>query len=217
MKKQTTVIIGILLVLPLVLGVGFSPSSLIYNLEKGQQDCQIVSIISDSDTISIEDKWAENKDIEWKVELFETSASEHGISINYPSSTIENEIEVCLSGNNVGEYHGVLLLREEQEGNTIIRAGIWLKAIINEEEQEETTSPSSSTGSSGGGGSVIIKEENKTIEEEEKETIKLEEDNQPKIQGSVIGDGVKKGGIIIGIVLVAILVIQAILYVRRKI
>ena len=75
----------------------------------------MITINSESETIAVSDKWAENKDIEWKVSLFNESASYHNIDISY-DELLENEsqVEVCLSGENLGEYHGVLLLTEEQ-------------------------------------------------------------------------------------------------------
>ena len=133
--------------------VGFSPSSLTFDLNKGEQSCQVITLSSDSETIAVSDKWAENKDIEWKVGLFNSNASDFSIFINYPKelSIDEREVEVCLSGSQIGEYHGVLLMKEEQEGNSIIQMGIWLKVIISEPPAQ--TSSGSSGGGGGGGGS----------------------------------------------------------------
>lgn len=154
--NKTLIIIGIITALVVqVSAVGFSPSSLIFELEQGRQECKMITITSDSETISVSDKWAENKDAEWKVSLFETDASAHGISISYDNelSINERQVEVCLSGQNIGEYHGVLLLTEEQQGNSIVQMGIWLKVIITEPQQ--TAPASAGAGSSGGGGGYV--------------------------------------------------------------
>lgn len=146
MKSFIFFIFVFVIMINVVGAVGFSPSSLTFNLQRGEQSCQVITLSSDSETITVSDKWAENKDVEWKVSLFNNSASDFGISINYLKeiSINEREVEVCLLGSQVGEYHGVMILKEEQEGNSIIQMGIWLKVIISE-------LPASGEGSGGGG------------------------------------------------------------------
>jgi len=89
-----------LLMLNGVIAVGFSPSSLVFELEPNQEECETIILTSDSETISVSDSWAENKDVEWKISLFEKNTNYHGISINYDNelSIDEREVEVCLSG-----------------------------------------------------------------------------------------------------------------------
>ena len=216
---------GFLLInsLLLVSASGFSPSSLVYNLQVNEQKCQIITITSDSDTIAVSDKWAENKDIEWKTSLFDESADYHSISIDYPSqiSQPENKVEVCLSGNKVGEYHGVMLLREEQEGNSIVQMGIWLKVTITETSEPQATTTNDNSGSSGGGssggsgGAIVVQNKTPEITAQEnivnEETETSEEENQEQtsgITGAVIGGG-KSASIIIAVA--AVLVIAGIL------
>jgi len=138
------------------LAIGFSPSNLIFDLEQDKEECRTISLNSDSETITLSDKWAENKDIEWKVNLFDIDASYHGISISYPEelSLNEREVKVCLSGNKIGEYHGIILLREEQKGTSIIEMGIWLKAIINEKQESSPNTIKNSSEVNNGGGST---------------------------------------------------------------
>ncbi len=146
-----------------VIATGFSPSSLVFELGQNQEECKMITVDSISETINISDKWAENKGIEWKVNLFEKDANYHGISINYPKELSQNEkqAEVCLSGSNVGEYHGVILLREEQQGNSIVQMGVWIKATIAETQSSQETA--SAGGGSGGGSSGSIVSSNKTV------------------------------------------------------
>lgn len=217
-----------------VTATGFSPSSLIYNLKVEEKQCKTITLISDSDKISVSDTWAENKDIEWKVSLFNKTANYHSISINYPSGIIspENKVEVCLSGNEVGEYHGVILLREEQQGNSIIQMGVWLKVTIAEPEQlpqpAQTISPVTGGGSSSGGGtSSPSKNENITTETEDKITKsqKKEEEIEPenqeiqsqelsRITGSSIGitDSWKGAGVVL---LIAAFICALIIYTQK--
>jgi hypothetical protein len=120
-----------------VLAVGFSPSNLVFNIPIGKQECQTITLISDSETITVSDVWAKDKTIEWKVSSFDTSASDHGLSISYPKtlSLNERQVQVCLSGTEAGEFHGVVLLAEEQKGSSVIQMGIWVKALIGNENQ----------------------------------------------------------------------------------
>jgi len=224
MKTKTGMIIGILLVLSLTIisATSFSPSSLTFNLEKNEEKCETVYIESSSE-ITISDKWAENKDIEWDFSLFETSASEHGIIMDYEFLD-ENNIEICLSGINSGEYHGVLLLREEQEGNSIIQIGIWLKLIINEQENQEDEKEIDNQNNvnnnvenpvSGGGGASV--DDEVLIEgEPEAGDFELEELAEPKIQGSVTGSSSKGTISIIVIVLAAIIIAGVIVYKKKS-
>jgi hypothetical protein len=210
-----------------VLAVGFSPISLTFNLEKGKQDCQKITLTSESETITVSDKWAENKDVEWKVSLFDKNADYHSINIDYPTalSVDEREVEVCLSGDKAGEYHGVLLLTEGQEGNSIIQMGVWLKVIITEPQQQQqsqtqTSSSSSSESSGGGGGGGIVTSNSQTNNNQNQDTttteqVNEEENNNAGITGAVIG-GTGKSEKVVGITLVSIGAIGLFLYGRRK-
>ena len=87
----------------LVTAVGFSPSSLTFELEQNREECKMITIDSESEKINVSDSWAENQDMEWKVSSFNTEVSQHGITISYDKelSIDEREVEVCLSGKNV--------------------------------------------------------------------------------------------------------------------
>ena len=213
-----------------VIAVGFSPSSLIFNLEPSQEECKTIIINSESQTISISDLWAKNVDVEWKVSNFETLASEHGISIDYDSelSDGENSVEVCLLGSSVGEYHGVMLFREEQQGNSIVQMGIWLKVVIAEVEEEIVPSPpvindnggsSSGGGSSGGNGVVTLSVPNETeeIAEEVEEIVGEDVDvgESAPVTGAVVGESGGNWGMI-GIVFVLIAILGFVIYNHKR-
>lgn len=196
---------------------GFSPSSLIFNLKPGEKQCKMISITSESETITADDKWAENKNVEWKVSEFNTDASSLGISINYPKelSLDEREVNVCLSGNKLGEYHGVLLLKEEQQGNSIIQMGVWLKVNIGKTSQQTSTLSASATTSSGTTNSIISTAKN--ISTENIETNKTAE-NKNKITGfTIFGDGKFNYVLFLSILVVIIIFILIIfLYKNHK-
>ena len=219
MKSFIFFIFLILILTSTISAVGFSPSSLIYNLKPGEEECKMISITSESETITAEDKWAENKNIEWKVSEFNTDASSHGISITYPKSLSldERKVNVCLSGNEIGEYHGVLLLKEEQQGNSIIQMGIWLKVVINNEPQTTQSSSSSMTTSSGGSSATIQSaSENKTKDTQEQITENKSEIKNSGITGGTIGATIIKNKSIIIIFITAIIIAGAFIFTRTK-
>jgi hypothetical protein len=215
---------------------GFSPSSFTFNLIPNEEECGTITIDSTSSTISVSDTWAENKDVEWKVGLFDTSASSHGISIDYDEqlSNNENEVEVCVSGSKVGEYHGVILLREEQEGNQIIQMAIWIELIIAEKTQEVINQ---NAGGGGGSGSSTKSTTNSTTNstntttqetqegvyvsvpntENNTTTNQINEENKNKITGLVTGEGGTRN--IIVAILFIIIITGIVIYnanIRRK-
>lgn len=224
--KKIAIIIGILLVLPLVLATGFSPTRLNYNLNVGEEDCKNVRVDSASPTITVSDKWAADENVEEKVSLYETSASEHGLSLSYDDELDldEREVEVCLSGNKAGEYHGVLLLREEQQGNSIVQMGIWLKATIGGNEEDDGVLAGNEevfVDNSGGGSSKSEKESDLLIkgeaEEQEFEIEKLsdvEEEGEIGITGNVIFG--ENRGSRIAIILAVLAIIGIIIYRRFR-
>lgn len=133
------IMFSILISVSFIYAVSFSPPNLVFNLSVGEKNCQNITLSSDSEKIALSDKWAESKDVAWNPNLFVKSANEHGLKVTYKKelSLDEREVQVCLSGNKPGEYHGILLLSEEQEGNSVIQMGVWLKAVISEKGNEE--------------------------------------------------------------------------------
>lgn len=131
-----------------VRAVGYSPSSLIFNLNMGEEQCKMITIDSDSEKITLSDRWAENKDVKWDVNLFKNDSSYNSLYLKYPKTLGKNEKEakVCIKGTKKGEYHGVLLLREEQKGNSVIQLGIWIKAMVGDKVQNKSNNWFSTTG-----------------------------------------------------------------------
>jgi len=209
MKFYFLFFLFLLITLNGVLATGFSPGSLIFELEQNQEECKTITIMSESDSIEVNDIWAENKDVEWKVSLFEKDSNYHNIDINYNNQLVieERSVDVCLSGSEIGEYHGVILLKQEQEGNSVVQMGVWLKVTISEKQQtplEEptiTTTNENSGGGSGGGNIIeeLIEDEENSEEiiDESKEEVIIEEEieegindkTSAKITGASIGFG----------------------------
>lgn len=214
-----------------VSAVGFSPSSLTFNLAKGEEQCQSIHLDSDSQTIEIIDVWAESAESEWKVSQFTTSSSSHNLQLSYPSelSISQRDVEVCLSGTNEGEHHGAIIFKQEQEGNSVIQLAVWLKVIIDTPQTQSSSSGSSggssggsSSGGSGGGGGSAIKSSNSQVTEQnnQEEPIGPQSDisGNAKITGAVINEGngsINYYGIFI-ISLIIIIGLSAVYYRRYK-
>lgn len=229
--------IFLLILIPSAIAVGFSPSSLTYLLEPNQEICQAITLDSESETIDVSDVWASSPEAEWKISGFNISANEHNLKLSYPKelSINERQINVCISGVEEGEYHGAIIMRQEQEGNSIIQLAVWLKIFIKEKSEESSEVKISSTSNSGGGGSsfsATVKlnqtenTQDKNYQQLSKETetsstetpIREEElqDNNPGITGNVISIiGSHKLAFIVPITFI-IIVIVASAYLRRK-
>lgn len=140
-----------------VVAEGFSPSNLVYVLTPNEELCQVVSLESDSVNITVLDSWAENENVNWSISLFNTPAEDHSLTIDYPTelSIDEREVEVCVSGSKLGEYHGVIIFRQAQQGTSIIQLAVWLKVVIENPPQptQEQQAPPANNGGGGSGGS----------------------------------------------------------------
>lgn len=154
--KLKFIFLFLILLFPVAAASGFSPTNLVYLLEPNQELCQIVRLDSTSRSITVFDVWAESNDVEWNVSLFNTTAEEHNLIINYSKelSINEREVEICISGSELGEYHGAVIFRQGQEGNLIMQLAVWLKILVEEPpvQPAETTTPGGNGGGGGGGG-----------------------------------------------------------------
>jgi hypothetical protein len=242
MKPLLFFLFLIISVTPIAVAAGFSPSSIIYNLQPGEEECRMIRIIdSDSEKISVSDSWAEDKEEEWSVPDFETTSEEHSLYLDYPSelSQDEREFEVCLLGEEEGEYHGVILMKEEQQGNSVIQLAVWLKAIIEEPSQatptpeeppQESNNEEGEEGGGGGGGGGSTKPPTAQVDQEPQEDTPKDEtpepellsDNNPQETAPITGAAISEGNLnprnpaipIIAIILIAITALT--LYYRNK-
>jgi len=115
-----------------VLAIEFSPGYLNYEMEINQILCKNITVNSNSDFLNISDRWSENED-HFKESMYYTNTSDyHGLSLDYLKVIKSgSKFSVCISGNYSGEYHGLLIMQEEQVGSTIMRGGVWLNVSIN--------------------------------------------------------------------------------------
>jgi len=209
-----------------VSAVGFSPGNLVYKLPVGTEQCQTISFSSDSE-ISISDKWAEDKTMEWKVSYFDKPALFHGLTIKYPEklSLDQRQAQVCLSGKQPGEYHGVVILREEQKGSSIIQMGIWIKAIIGS-DQEIATAELNKTNKPNKNITINLEEpiidqnnqDQETNLSQSSGTVVVSKDSNPVnlITGAFIGTNHQINYKTISIILISIIIIYIIILIFKK-
>lgn len=130
---------------------GFSPSSLTFNLKQNEEQCQIVTLTEVTDDIDVLNVWAENKDVEWKINNFQTDATSLNLDLTYSVEDNDNGkiVEVCLKGSQQGEYHGAIIFKQQQQGNSVVQLAVWIKAIIeNQQPNSQSNSGNSNSGSS---------------------------------------------------------------------
>ncbi len=146
MGKKFLFFIFLILIINLngILAISFSPGDLIYKIDVGKEECKTINLNSESQTIAIFDKWAENIEQQRKPNLYTKTAEYHGLSLSYPKQISEGkEIRVCISGKYPGNYYGIIILQEEQIGNAIMQGGVWINVLItgnsiNNEKKEQT-------------------------------------------------------------------------------
>lgn len=148
-----------------------SPSSLNFDLEIGKEECLIFNIFSDdySGDLTSLMKWADKNVEVTHPRQFNLTSDDINLNINYSPEEIENfdgqeEIKVCISGDEIGTWKGSLEYRTESSGGVGVGVGVgtWLRVNISEKPEPIIENPSapadagnSGGGSSGGGGSFI--------------------------------------------------------------
>lgn len=130
-----------------VSAVGFSPSSLVFKLDKNHEQCQAITLTGVTDEIDVINVWAENSQAEWKVGEFKNEASSHGLELSYSINDVENNkyIDVCVQGSKEGEYHGAIIFKQSQQGNSIVQLAVWLKVTITSQEKTESSGSGASS------------------------------------------------------------------------
>lgn len=226
MKKEIIIIsILAILLVNFVSASSFSPSSLTFNLNPGQKQCQSISITSDSSTITINDMWATDKSVAWKVSLFTSSASSHSISIDYPTSLSINQrtVSVCVSGTEIGEYHGVILMKEGQVGNSIVQMGVWLKVVIGSgststnsgtTQTQTTTTTNQATSNATNTTQTTTPQTAQETSDQQANTTQEQIPQTSLMTGGVLGVSLKNTSVLI--IFIAIVVIAAIIILGRN-
>jgi len=204
-----------------------------FNIEPGERMCKIVKVSSEDyiGKIVLRDIWPEIGEEESGFSKYTLTADDYNINIEYLDEILdfdrESEIEVCLSGESVGDFKGALIFTPEGEGGqikTVIEVGTWLLVTVSEKEIDNPpVNNGGSTGSSSVGGSVktvenkTIEESVEVVEEEVEEEVVAEvevEEKKSWLTGAVIGGGMGNWKFIGGF-LVVIIIACAIVYSKR--
>jgi len=171
MKKKfiiaTIVMIGmILLVVANVsaLTLKLEPSKLNLTGEPNEKICQNLKIEYSVSNGLVEgrDLWAQEGVTDKNLSLHTLDAEDLGLTFDYPKIvkvTGTKDVDICVTAEDKGLYHGALLYRTMQGGSVGIELNVWVTVDIKEEDnnpsQDNNKSSDKKTGgsSSGGGGS----------------------------------------------------------------
>ncbi|MFH0712094.1 MAG: hypothetical protein V1889_03215 [archaeon] len=137
-----------------------SPGIVNYDVSQGGEVCHSIHV--DLGSVDVFDLWAKNTSVDWNIVLFNVNSSEYGLIVDYPKVlNSEGDIEICISGEELGEYRGAIVFRQGKQGSSIIQYAVWLNVSISEKVEEKVApiveSPlgSSSSGSGSGGGALL--------------------------------------------------------------
>ncbi len=218
--------------------LNLNKGTLKFEIEKGERVCQKIKISSEDykGKISIRDIWPEEGEEDSNFNKYTLNSDDYNINVEYPNEILdfskEEEIEVCLLGEKIGNFKGALIFTPEAGEDTIkvvVEIGTWLMVNVVEKQQEqvvETNNPPNPPSGGGGGNNNInvnvevADEEDDNSKEEEELDLEVNNDEieeneaKSKITGAVIG-GNGKAGIIIG-VLGLIAIAGFAIYNRRK-
>lgn len=204
------------------------PSSLEYDLGIGEEECQTFSVFSPdySKRLYSVMKWAPKNVDATDFNQFILNESEINISVSYSPGEIndfdgQEEIEICISGEEVSYYEGVLEYRTQGEGNIGVGVGVILRVTISDKYKNENPEKIQGSSSGGGGGSSggssqvstetesnPIKQGN-NIDTTQNSLGELEETDEEKsssgLTGAIVGSGNFKRnwiGLLIGLVII---------------
>ena len=191
-----------------------------FDLNEGEENCQTVKLMSEeyAGLITLRDVWAEDFKEGGNLHPYTLNASDHKLEIIYPNQieefSIEEEIEVCLTAHNSGEFKGALMFTPKSETNVVVEVGTWLLVNVQEPQTTPSNNDGTSSGSSSGGGSVTTK----TPQKDETQELEIEQlSTEPGITGHAVKEsGNQMNPLLVVIILIVIAAIILYLYKRRK-
>lgn len=164
----------------MVWGLSISPGEIKFDLIKGEKGCEKMTLTNEQEiNLNGRDSWTDNQQSVGILSEYIKSASELGIEINYQNyiqNMTNQEVEVCLTGNNPGNYYGALVYNSESFGGVSTGVGTWLMVDIKEENSANIGG--NIGGSSSGGGASLTKTNNKSVGEAK---ILIDVDKQEKV------------------------------------
>ncbi len=131
MKRLIIFLFVILFPLVNAASLSMSPQQINFNGGVNEEICNEVILKTEGEAVLLgEDKWAEKGYNERKLKQHNLDGSDFKLNLEYPSALEINyneTINVCLTGKNKGNYHGVLLYRVEGKP---VRVGIWMNVSL---------------------------------------------------------------------------------------
>jgi hypothetical protein len=171
MKKDFIFLIFFILIISCIsyanASLNLAPGKLIFDIEKGKQGCQIITLSSGdySGMINIRDIWT-NDINDSNTNKYPLNASDFEIEISYNKQLTNfnknQDIQICITGNEIiNKTRGAIIFTPISNTNVVVEVGAWIFVTVNEPKPSPTNnngnantntgSGSSSSGSSGGG------------------------------------------------------------------
>jgi hypothetical protein len=139
-----------------------------FTMYAGEELCNELTLYDDTfqGALTAKDLWAEKNFMERDLEAHTLSADEAGVTIKYLNviDDFVNNVttEVCVSAEEAGDYHGLLIYRAYNEGDTTAaNLGTWI--VVHTTERPPEPAPSGGGGGGGGKGTArLVVAANKT-------------------------------------------------------
>jgi len=210
--KFINIVVVLIILLSLVgASLNLNPTKIYLSLNPNEENCQKIFLSSQNytGTIKVRDIWTNNLS-ESNLNKYTLSANDLGVTINYPKQfdnfKDSQEVEVCLSSINSGNYRGALIFTPQSNTNVIVEIGTWLFLNVSGSNPEITNTQ-------------------QTTEETQINTIQTDKANPSpsSITGNVVSEGKEtsnSGRIIfwaIVVIIAVILLSLVIYYIKRRI
>jgi len=114
-----------------------SPGEINLKTKVGEEMCKII-LLKSEEKVSLKgyDVWTTDISKKGELSLYDTEAFDLGIDIDYKSQITElseEEVLVCVKGDNLGEYYGALVYNAEARGGISAGVGTWINLEVVEE------------------------------------------------------------------------------------
>lgn len=138
MNFKLIIVLNFIFLIPFIssINLSISPTEINFVGETGETICQTINIkVTSLENLTATDFWAEQEYSERNLKKHNKNASELGLSLIYLKEfEINNtkELSICISGENSGNYHGILLYKIKEKPAQI---GIWMNVNLEKEKR----------------------------------------------------------------------------------
>lgn len=131
-------------------GLSLNTGKLYFDLIPGEKNCQKVTVVSSdyAGTLKVRDVWTDNQDV-YNTNQYNKTAESMGLTISYPQQinnfNTQQEVEICITGNNPGNYKGALIFTPTSNTNIVVEVGTWLFVNVGGTSASQSTTASTAS------------------------------------------------------------------------